>query len=73
MKITHDKEADAMLIILSDKRATAHKRLNETTLLRLDDKGHLVSIELLDVSEYVADLSKVDFVDITRQYPVAAE
>jgi uncharacterized protein YuzE len=68
MKITHDLEADAMLIYL-DEEAQFHqdRRINERVILNLDLQGNVVGIELLHVSKYVKQPQQIDYVDITRQ------
>lgn len=51
MKIEYDKEADALYIILRDIPASDSKDLEEGVTVDLDDKGHIVGLEILDASE----------------------
>ena len=51
MKITFDKEADAMYIEVSDEEFVANKKIDDETILDLDKKGKIIGIELLNVSK----------------------
>ena len=51
MKITFDKEADAMYIEVSDEEFVANKKIDAETILDLDKKGKIIGIELLNVSK----------------------
>lgn len=54
MKITFDKEADALYIELSDEEFSTNKKVDDETILDLDDKGKIIGIELLNVSKRMA-------------------
>jgi len=51
MRIEYDKEADALYIVLRDVAASDSKDLEEGVTIDLDDKGHIVGLEVLDASE----------------------
>ena len=51
MKITIDKQADAMYIELSDGEFAKNKKIDNETILDLDENGKIIGIELLNVSE----------------------
>ena len=51
MKITYDKEADAMYVELTDKKFSKCKEIDKNTILDLDEEGNVIGIELLFVSK----------------------
>lgn len=51
MKVTYDKEADAMYIYLTDKKFSKCKEIDRNTILDLDEEGNVIGIELLFVSK----------------------
>jgi len=51
MKITYDKEADAMYVELTEKKFSKCKKIDDNTILDLDKEGNVIGIELLFVSE----------------------
>ncbi len=51
MKITYDKDADAMYIELTNKKFSKCKEIDKNTILDLDDEGNVIGIELLFVSK----------------------
>jgi uncharacterized protein YuzE len=53
MKVTVDKEADALYMRLSDTRIHDSEEVNPGVILDYDDKNNLVGIEILRVSEQV--------------------
>lgn len=69
MKITHDKEANAMIIYLRENSpASTEKTVTPDCRIGLDEHGNAVFIELLNVSEQITDLTKVDFLQVTRYW-----
>lgn len=50
MKIEFDKEADALYIEFYDKEFSKNEKVNESTILDMDEDGNVIGIELLDVS-----------------------
>jgi uncharacterized protein YuzE len=51
MKITLDKEADAMYIELGNEEFATNKKMDEETIIDLDSKGKIIGIEILNVSK----------------------
>jgi len=51
MKITFDKEADAMYIEVSSEEFFSNKKMDKETILDLDKNGKIIGIELLNVSK----------------------
>lgn len=51
MKITYDKDADAMYVQLTDKKFSRCKEIDRNTILDLDEEGNVIGIELLFVSK----------------------
>lgn len=54
MKITFDKEADAMYIEVSGEEFAKNKKIDSETIIDLDKKGKIIGIELLNVSKRMA-------------------
>ena len=50
MKITYDKEADAMYVELTDKKFSKCKEIDKNTILDLDEECNVIGIEILFVS-----------------------
>lgn len=53
MKITYDKEADAIYIKLTNEKFSKTKIIDKNTILNLDEKGNVIGIELLFVSTHI--------------------
>lgn len=53
MKVTIDKEADALYMRLSDTRIHDSEEVKPGVILDYDDKNNLVGIEIIRVSERV--------------------
>mgnify|MGYP001590940913 CR=1 FL=1 len=51
MKITYDKDADAMYVELTDKKFSKCKEIDRNTILDLDAEGNVIGIELLFVTK----------------------
>ncbi len=51
MKITYDKQADAMAIVLNDGRISKDVEVAENVYAGFDRKGALIEIQLLEVSK----------------------
>ena len=63
MKITFDKEADAMYIYLQSKKVFRTKQITDDTIVDLDKKGNVIGIELLFVSKRIP-IEKLTHLDI---------
>ncbi len=53
MKITFDKEADAIYIELSGVEFSSNKKIDNNTIIDLDENGNILGIELLNVSKRI--------------------
>lgn len=62
MKIEYDKEADALYIQLKEAHVDDNIDIEEGVTVDLDEKRHIVGIEILDASK---KLSLKDIVNIT--------
>ncbi len=51
MKITFDKEADAVYIETSEAEFSGNRKIDDETIIDLDENGKIIGIELLNVSE----------------------
>ena len=54
MKITFDKEADALYIEFSDGEFSSNKKIDNRTIIDLDMDGNILGIEFLDVSKRIS-------------------
>lgn len=69
MKITFDKEADAMYIEVSDEEFAKNKKIDNETIIDLDKNGKIIGIELLNVSkrmtkDFLSDIRVQNFVSV---------
>jgi uncharacterized protein YuzE len=55
MKITFDKEADAVYIETSGADFFDNRKTDDETILDLDKNGKIIGIELLNVSERMSE------------------
>ncbi len=67
MKITFDKEADAVYIGFSEGEFGSNKKIDDNTIMDLDKEGRILGIELLDVSnriskDFLSDITVKNFV-----------
>ena len=51
MKIEYSKDADALYVYFREKEVSKTKEIEDGVLVDLDEKGHLIGIEILDVSK----------------------
>lgn len=51
MKITYDKNADAMYIEIIDGEFFTNKKTGDNIIIDLDKEGNILGIEILDVSK----------------------
>lgn len=51
MKISYDREVDALYIQLRDAKAKSGLDVEEGVTIDVDAKGHIIGIEILDASE----------------------
>jgi len=62
LKIEYDKQADALYILLREARVDDNIDIEEGVTVDLDEKRHIVGIEILDASK---KLSLQDIVNIS--------
>ena len=62
MKIEYSKEADALYVYFREIDVAKTREIEEGVLVDLDEKGHLIGIEILDVSKRLTpqELSNVN-------------
>ena len=53
MEINYDKEADAMYIEFRKGEFARNKKIDDFTIIDLDQKGNILGIELLKVSKRI--------------------
>ena len=53
MEITYDKEADAMYIKFREGKFAKNKKIDDFTILDIDEEGNILGIELLEVSRRI--------------------
>ena len=51
MKITFDKEADALYIEFSEGEFAKNKKIDDSTIIDFDKEGNILGIEILGVSK----------------------
>jgi uncharacterized protein YuzE len=61
MKVIYDQIADTLTIILAETPVTESDEDKPGTILDYDDKGNLVSLEILDASRRVNVPSKIEY------------
>ncbi|MEK6842311.1 MAG: DUF2283 domain-containing protein [Nanoarchaeota archaeon] len=54
MKITFDKEADALYIEFNEGDFASNKKIDENTIIDLDENEKILGIELLEVSKRIS-------------------
>jgi uncharacterized protein YuzE len=53
MEISYDKQADAMYIEFRKGEFSSNKKIDDFTIIDLDESGNILGIELLDVSKRI--------------------
>ena len=62
MKTTYDRQTDTLTVILrEDVRVAESDEDKPGVILDYDDRGNLVSLEVLDASQRVSEASKMEF------------
>ncbi len=54
MKITFDREADALYIELGTGKFASNKKIDDDTIIDLNKEGKIIGIELLSVSKRIS-------------------
>lgn len=63
MKITYDKEADALYIKLTDKKIVESEEVEENVVIDYDGENNVVGIEMI----YFVSKHKQDFFPVFKQ------
>jgi uncharacterized protein YuzE len=58
LRVLYDPEADALLIKTGEKKPTYGEELTDQVIIRFDDQGKPIQIEILDAENFLAKLSK---------------
>ncbi|MCY3844691.1 MAG: DUF2283 domain-containing protein [Acidobacteria bacterium] len=62
MKVSYDPRTDVLRIVLRDDHAITESDEDKPgVILDYDDKGNLVSLEVLDASERVSDARRIEY------------
>jgi uncharacterized protein YuzE len=69
MKLTYDKETDTLLLVLTQKAIDETEEIRPGVLANLDEKGALVSLEILNASSKVDALNEL----LAKRLPVELE
>ena len=61
MKVIYDRETDTLTIIFAESLVVESDEDKPGVILDYDDKGNLVSLEILDASQRVTVPSKIEY------------
>jgi uncharacterized protein YuzE len=61
MKVIYDRETDTLTVIFSESTVAESDEDKPGVILDYDDKGNLVSLEILDASQRVTVPSKIEY------------
>ncbi|MFZ5820038.1 MAG: DUF2283 domain-containing protein [Chloroflexota bacterium] len=61
MKVIYDRETDTLTIIFTDTPVAESDEDKPGVILDYDEKGNLVSLEILDASRRVSVPSKIEY------------
>jgi uncharacterized protein YuzE len=61
MKVNYDSKTDILTIIFAETPVTESDEDKPGVILDYDDKGNLVSLEILDASQRVSVPSKIEY------------
>ncbi len=61
MKVIYDRETDTLTIIFTDTPVAESDEDKPGVILDYDEKGNLVSLEILDASSRVSVPSKIEY------------
>ena len=62
MKVSYDPQTDTLSVILKDNTPVAESDEDKPgVILDYDDKGNLISLEILDASKRVTEARKMEF------------
>jgi len=61
MKVIYDRETDTLSLILREGPVAESDEIREGIIIDYDRAGHIVSLEVLDASEHVAEPASIAF------------
>ena len=62
MKVTYDQRTDTLTVILKDGAQVAESDEDKSgVIMDYDDRGNLISLEILDASSRVTETRKMEF------------
>jgi len=61
MKVIYDRETDTLSLILAETAVADSDELRDGVIIDYDERGRVVSVELLDASEHVAEPASIAF------------
>jgi len=61
MKVIYDRESDTLSLILAEGPVADSDELREGLIIDYDREGHIVSVEVLDASEHVAEPAAIAY------------
>lgn len=61
MKVIYDRETDTLTVIFSESTVAESDEDKPGVILDYDDKGNLISLEILDASRRVTIPSKIEY------------
>ena len=61
MKVIYDRDSDTLSLILKEATVEESDEAKEGIILDYDAKGNLVSVEILDASQRIAQPESVEF------------
>lgn len=62
MKVSYDRKTDTLSVILKEDATVAESDEDKAgIILDYDDRGDLVSVEILDASQRVTEAQKIEF------------
>ena len=61
MKVIYDRETDTLTVIFAETIVVESDEDKPGVILDYDDKGNLVSLEILDASQRVSIPSKIEY------------
>ena len=61
MNVTHDRETDILTVIFTETPVAESDEDKSNVILDYDEKGNLVSLEILDASQRVNVPSKIEY------------
>lgn len=69
MEITYDKDADALYIGFSNAEFAKNKKIDDDTIIDIDESNNIIGIEILSVSKRIPKdfLSSVKVKNITLE------